>query len=182
MDEREFPGADMEGFVREAMAFVGLDEADLALVRHTAPLVLAHETELTTALYDHFLRFPESARFFLGPDGLPDTARLERRKHSLGRWLRETAQAALTHDHAYYLLTLALAHSHRAHGPGGKVPARFMVGAMSLTQTAVARVLEAELGDPRQALEASLAWNKLLLVNLNVLLVGYLLPPLPSRG
>jgi Protoglobin len=132
-DEREYPGADMEGFVREAMAFVGLDEADLARIRDTAPIVLAQETALTSAIYDHFLRFPATARFFLGPDGAPDTARLERRKHSLGRWLRETAEAALTHDFSYYLLAVALAHSHRAHGPGGRVPARFTVSTMSLT-------------------------------------------------
>ena len=180
-DEREYPGADMEGFVREAMEFVGLDDADLARIRETAPLVLAQETALTSAIYDHFLRFPATARFFLGPDGTPDAARLERRKHSLGRWLRETAEAALTHDFSYYLLAVALAHSHRAHGPGGRVPARFMVSTMSLTQTALARVLEAGLADPREAFAAALAWNKLLLVHLNVLLVGYLLPPAPPR-
>ena len=182
IDEREFPGTDMEGYVREAMTFVGLDEADVERIRRTAPLVLRHEAELTSALYEHFLRFPSSARFFLAPDGTPDMTRIERRKHSLGRWLRETAQAALTHEFSYYLLAVALSHSHRAHGPGGKVPARFMVGAMSLTQTALARVLEAELGDVREAFEASLAWNKLLLVHLNVLLIGYLLPPSGARG
>jgi len=181
-DERQFPGTDMEGYVREAMAFAGIDEADLERVRRTAPLVLKHETELTTALYEHFLRFPPSAKFFLLPDGTPDTVRLERRKHSLGRWLRETAQAAVSHEFSYYLLGVALSHSHRAHGPGGTIPARFMVGAMSLTQTALARVLEAELGNPREAFEASLAWNKVLLVHLNVLLIGYLLPPPPARA
>jgi hypothetical protein len=182
IDEREFPGADMEGYVREAMTFVGVDEADLERVRRTAPLVLKHETELTSALYEHFLKFPHSAKFFLAPDGTPDAARIERRKHSLGRWLRETAQAAVSHDFSYYLLAIALSHSHRAHGPGGRVPARLMVGAMSLTQTALARVLEAELGDPREAFEASLSWNKVLLVHLSVLLIGYLLPPPPARG
>ena len=42
------------------------------------------------------------------------------------------AEAALTHEHAYYLLTIGLSHSHRPQGP--VVPAHFMVGAMSLTQ------------------------------------------------
>ena len=94
IDEREFPGADMEGYVREAMTFAGVDEADLERVRRTAPLVLKHETELTSALYEHFLKFPHSAKFFLAPDGTPDAARIERRKHSLGRWLRETGRPA----------------------------------------------------------------------------------------
>ena len=175
--ERAHPGADMERFVREQMAFVGLAEADIETIRRTARLVLKHEAAITTALYDHFLSFPETARFFVGEDGTPDLPRLERRKHSLGRWLRETADVAMTHGFVYYLLAIALSHSHREYGPGGKIPPEFMVGAMSLAQTAVAGVLRGELADPGEALEASVAWNKLLLVHLNVFPLGYLLPP-----
>jgi len=171
----------MEGFVRAQMAFVGLADADIETIRRTAPLVLEHEAAITEALYDHFLRFPETRKFFVGHDGAPDLPRLERRKHSLGRWLRETAEVAMTHGFVYYLLAIALSHSHREYGPGGKIPPEFMVGAMSLAQTAVAGVLRDELPDPREALEASVAWNKLLLVHLNVFLLGYLLPPREAR-
>ena len=179
--ERAHPGADMERFVREQMAFVGLADAEVETIRRTAPLVLKHEAAITEALYDHFLRFPETAKFFVGEDGAPDLQRLERRKHSLGRWLRETSEVAMTHGFVYYLLAIALSHSHREYGPGGKIPPEFMVGAMSLAQTAVAGVLRDELADPREALEATVAWNKLLLVHLNVFLLGYLLPPREAR-
>jgi hypothetical protein len=178
---RVHPGSDMERFVREQMAFVGLDDADIALIRRTAPRVLAHEAELTTALYDHFLKFPATAQFFVGPDGSPDRERIERRKHSLGRWLKQTAEVAINEGFVYYLLGVALSHSHREYGPGGKIPPQFMVGAMSLTQTALAGVFASEFPDPREVLQASTAWNKLLLVQLNVLLLGYMLPPSPAR-
>jgi hypothetical protein len=168
----------MERFVRELAEFVGLTDADVATIRTTAPFVLAREAALTSALYEHFLKFPASARFFLGADGEPDRTRIERRRHSLARWLRETAEAALTHEHAYYLLAIGLSHSHRAQGPGGIVPAHFVVGAMSLTQTALADAFGAELPAP-EALAASRAWNKLLLVHLAALLLGYL-PPRPA--
>ena len=168
----------MPRYVRELMVFVGLGDDDVAVIRRSAAVVLRRETELTTALYDHFLKFPDSARFFLGEDGAPDLARIERRKHSLGRWLRETAEVATGQEFSYYLLAVGLSHSHRAHGPGGVVPARLMVGAMSLAQTALAGVFAAEMVDPREALAASVAWNKLLLVQLNVLLLGYL--PVPA--
>jgi hypothetical protein len=176
-EERVPPGADLERYVRELAEFVGLDEADATAIRASAPAIIKHEAALTSALYEHFLRFPATARFFLGPDGAPDRPRIGRRKHSLARWLRETAQAALTHDFAYYLLSVGIAHSHRDHGPGGKIPPQFMVAAMSLTQTALARIFRDELGDPAAALEAAVAWNKLLLLHLNVPLIGYLLPP-----
>ena len=173
-DERVPPGADLERYLRELAEFVGLGEADAAIIRASAPAVLKHEVALTSALYDHFLRFPATARFFLGPDGAPDRTRIERRKHSLARWLKETAEAALTHDFAYYLLSIGLSHSHRDYGPGGKIPPQFMVAAMSLTQTALAGIFREELGDPERALAAAVAWNKLLLLHLNVLLIGYL--------
>jgi hypothetical protein len=48
---------------------------------------------------------------------------------------------------------------------------------MSLAQTAFARLLQGELPSLQDAFEASLAWNKLLLIHLNVLLLGYWLPP-----
>jgi hypothetical protein len=175
-ESRYHPGADMQGFVRELMEFVELSDADVVTIRRTAPVILRHEQALTAALYEHFLKFPATARFFLKDDGTPDAQRLERRKHSLGRWLRETAEVAMTHDFVYHLLAVSLSHSHRAFGPGGKVPPQFMVGAMSMAQTAFARLLQAECGDLHEAFEASLAWNKLLLVHLNVLLLGYFLP------
>ena len=174
------PATDMPRYVRELCDFVGFAEADAAIVRASAPVVLEREAELTTSLYDHFLKYPESARFFLGADGAPDRARIERRKHSLGRWLHETAQAAVTHESSYYLLAVGLSHSHRATGPGGVVPAHLVVNAISLAQSALAGIFAAAL-PPARALEASVAWNKLLLVHLNVFLLGYL-PPAPRGG
>jgi hypothetical protein len=173
-DDTYLPATDMPRFIRELMDFVALGDTDAAAIRRTAPLVLRHEKAITSALYEHLLKFPASARFFLDSDGTPDLERLERRKHSLGRWLRETAEVATTSEFSYYLLAIGLSHSHRTHGPGGTVPARFMVGAMSVAQTALARLFTAELGDGPEATDACVAWNKLLLVHLNVLLLGYL--------
>jgi hypothetical protein len=173
------PATDIARFVGEMMEFVGLGEADVAAIRRSAPVVLSHVERVTAALYDHFLRFPRSARFFLREDGDVDRERVERRKHSLGRWLRESAQAAMTAEFSYYLLSVGIAHSHRAQGPGGTIPPHLMIGAMSLTQSTLAAIFEAEL-DREQASAAGVAWNKLLLVHLSVMMLSYLPPrPLP---
>lgn len=171
------PATDMPRFVREMMEFVGLDEGDVFAIRRSAPIVLRHADGLTAALYEHFLKFPRSARFFLREDGSVDTERVERRKHSLTRWLRETAEVATGAQFSYYLLTVALSHSHRSGRPGGVIPPHLMVGAMSLAQSALAGVFAGELA-PDEAAAASVAWNKLLLVHLSVLILGYL-PPRP---
>lgn len=167
------PATDMPRFVREMMEFVGLGEADVAAIRRSAPIVLRHAEGLTEALYEHFLKFPRSARFFLGEDGTVDVERLERRKHSLARWLRETAEAAASHEFSYYMLAVGISHSHRPRGPGGTIPPHLMIGAMSLAQSALTALLETEL-EGAEAAAASLAWNKLLLVNLSALLLSYL--------
>lgn len=175
---RPAPAAELPRLVADLGAFVGLDEAEIARIRRTAPLVLAREAELTAAVYEHFLRFPESARFFLDEHGAVDTERVERRRHSLARWLRETAEVAAGPDFVYYLLAVGLSHSHRPPGRGGRVPPHLMVGAMSLLHTALGRVFHDAL-DAAEALEATLAWSRLLHVQLAVLLTGYV-PPAPQ--
>ena len=110
----------MPRFMREMLEFVDLGDADVTAIRRSAPIVLREAERLAAALYERFLAWPRSARFFLRGDGAVDVERLERRKHSLTRWLRETAEAATTREFSYYLLTVGLSHSHRAHGPGGE--------------------------------------------------------------
>jgi hypothetical protein len=165
----------MPRFIREMMEFVDLAEGDVAAIRRSAPIVLRHAERLTAALYEHFLAFPRSARFFLREDGGVDTERLDRRKHSLGRWLRESAEVAMTSEFSYYLLSVGLSHSHRAEGSGGSVAPHLMIGAMSLAQTALAQLFESEL-ERAEARAAIVAWNKLLLVHLSILLLGSLPP------
>ena len=166
------PATDMPRFMGEMLEFVGLGEMDVAAIRRSAPVVLRHADRLTAALYEHFLAFPRSARFFLRADGSVDAERIERRRHSLARWLRETAEVATTPEFSYYLLAVGLSHSHRAHGPGGTIPPHLMIGAMSLAQSALAGVFDGELA-PQEATAAGVAWNKLLLVHLSVRLLGY---------
>ena len=48
-----------------------------------------------------------------------------------------------------------------------------MVGTISFVQTAIAQLLFQEMDDPQKAMLASLAWNKLLIVQLDILLAGY---------
>lgn len=174
------PAADLPRALRERSAFVGLGDADVEAIRRSAPLVIAHEAALTAAVYEHFLEHPQAARFFLDDNGAPDTERIERRRHSLGRWLRASAEAALDKQTAYYLLGIGLSHSHRTWGRGGAVPPDLMVGAVSLIQTALARLFASHLAAD-EALTAAVAWNKLLLVQLSVFLVGYLLPAAAPR-
>ena len=167
---------DWAGRMKHMTEFVGLTQTDLELIQSSAAVLVPHAEALTAAIYDHFLLFPETRQFFLSEDGEVDQDRITRRKHSLKRWLENTIQHQVDEDLPVFLLTAGLVHSHppsnRAHL--GSVPSRFMVGTISFVQTAIARLLFQEMDEPQNAMLASLAWNKLLMVQLDILLAGYI--------
>ena len=49
-----------------------------------------------------------------------------------------------------------------------------MVGSMSYIQTELARIFQEEIEDPREVMRASVAWNKLMMVQLDILQAGYI--------
>ncbi len=112
--------------MREVADFVGLGSAELDVVQATGPVVLKHGEALTAAVYDHFLKFDESRKFFLAEDGEVDEPKLERRKHSLLRWLRGSLEFKLDQDYPIRVLATGIVHSHppshRAHL--GSIPSR----------------------------------------------------------
>lgn len=171
--------------MKEMAEFIGFSRADLDLVQATAPLVVKHANSLTDAIYDHFLKFPAARQFFLTVGGAVDEAQLARRKHSLIRWLGNAIDFKLEEDFPIYLLAVAVVHSHppthREHL--GSIPSRYMIGTISFAQTALTEVLRQEMDDLDQAIRAAAAWNKLLMVQLDVLLAGYVteLPIQPAE-
>ncbi len=167
---------DWPGRLKEMADFVGLGEEELALIRETSSVVLEHADSLTASVYDNFLKYPGSRKFFLNADGEVDDVRLDRRKHSLARWLRGSIDFKIDEDYPIRVLATGIVHSHppvhRAHM--GSIPSRFMIGTVSFTQTALAELLHREMEDAGLAARASAAWNKLMMLQLDILLAGYL--------
>ena len=167
---------DWPGRLKEMADFVGLGEEELSLIRETSSVVLEHADSLTASVYDNFLKYPESRKFFLNADGEVDDVRLDRRKHSLARWLRGSIDFKIDEDYPIRVLATGIVHSHppdhRAHM--GSIPSRFMIGTISFTQTALAELLHREMEDAGLAARASAAWNKLMMLQLDILLAGYL--------
>jgi len=167
---------DWPGRLKEMADFVGLGEEDLAVIKETSSVILDNADDLTAAVYDNFLKFPGSRKFFLNEHGEVDDVRLDRRKHSLARWLRGSVDFKIDEDYPIRVLATGIVHSHppvhRAHL--GSIPSRFMIGTMSFTQTALADLLHREIEDHGLAARASAAWNKLMMLQLDILLAGYL--------
>ena len=166
---------DWPGRLRELADFVGLDEEELALIRSTADVVMEHSEALTATVYDNFIKYPETRKFFLNAEGEVDDVRLTRRKHTLARWLRGSIDFKIDDDYPIRVLATGIVHSHppvhRAHM--GSVPSRYMVGTMSFIQTAVAELLFNQMDDPKAAFRAAVAWNKMLMLQLDIMMAGY---------
>jgi len=167
---------DWPGRMKEIAEFVGLGQEELDVIESTRDMVLARGEEITAAVYDHFLLFPETRRFFLEEGGVVDETKLDRRKHSLLRWLTGSISFKIDEDYPIRLLATGIVHSHppshRAHL--GSIPNRFMTGSMSYMMTYLTRVFQEELSDPKKAFDACVAWNKLLMVQLDIMQAGYI--------
>ena len=148
---------DWPGRMRELAEFVGLDQDGLELIQATREVVLAHGEELTASVYDNFLDFPESRRFFSDEHGNINEERLTRRKHSLMRWLRGSIDFQMDEDYPIRVLAMGIVH----------------IGTISYIQSAVADLLRQELDDPDLAMRAASAWNKMLMLQLDIMLAGY---------
>ena len=49
-----------------------------------------------------------------------------------------------------------------------------MIGSMSYLMTYLTQVFQKELGDSKMAFDATVAWNKLLMVQLDIMQAGYI--------
>ena len=166
------------------VSFVGLSEEERRLISDSGPIILAHAGELTDAVYDNFLKFPQARKFFVNEKDEVDEDRLAKRKHTLVKWLRGTASYTIDESFAVAVLATGISHSHppthRAHL--GAVPSRYMIGTISFTQTVIGDLLRREIGDADLAMRTSIAWNKLLMVQLDLLLAGYVTEPVTEPG
>ena len=99
---------DWPGRLKEMADFVGLGEDELALIKETSSVVLDNADDLTASVYDNFLKFPESRKFFLNEHGDVDEVRLDRRKHSLARWLRGSVDFKIDEDYPIRVLATGI--------------------------------------------------------------------------
>jgi hemoglobin-like flavoprotein len=160
----------------EMIELVGLSEQDRQLIKTSSAVIMPHAGRLNDIVYDQLLQHPESRKFFVTDDDQPDAKRIEDNKQTMITWLRATATANLNEGFVRYLVGISQMHRnipiHRTNL--SPVAPRYIIGTISFYQTAIADILHQQMADPALASRTSVAWNKWLMVGLELLLAGYL--------
>jgi PAS domain S-box-containing protein len=148
-----------EPLPRELARYVGLDEADVALLVRLRSLAAPHFPAITAQFYERIREHDDAFAVFR------DEAQLARQQRAFEAWLERLL--AGKYDDAYYEKT---AHIGQVHVRVG-LPQRYMFSAMALVRVALMRIAAREGGDdgPKMATAVS----KLLDLELAVMLEAY---------
>jgi hypothetical protein len=151
--------------------FVGFTEDDWKALSESIRVIGPQLPGILDALYDHLLTFDDTRRIFLGPRGEIDPSYIELRKEHLTAWVLTTVAGGSRRTFANYLMATGRRHTGVAGERGRSVPPRYMVGLTSHLQTAMlSAVFRALPADPAMALRMGLAWNKMLIIQLEMFL------------
>jgi len=151
--------------------FVGLNRDDWNALQESVAVLGPKLPAILDALYDHLLSFDDTHRIFLGAKGELDPGYIALRKEHLTEWILKTVQAGPDGGFAAYLVSVGRSHTGAQGEPGRAVPPRYMVALASFVQTALTSTAFAALpGETERALRISLAWNKMMMVQLEFFL------------
>jgi hypothetical protein len=151
--------------------FLDLNRADLDAMAATLETLMRRGSEFVAETYAYLAAFPETASV-LGWETGVDEAHLEERRRFFTLWLARTLGLDLSGDMAAYLFRAGKWHA--GHGPRAiHTPDIFVIGSISLTQTAFARYLADAGASADLVARALTGWNKLLTMHLDLMLAGY---------
>jgi hypothetical protein len=131
---------------------------------------------LLDRLYDHLLNYDDTRRVFLGQRGEFDAAYIALRKEHMTEWIMRTIASSDREDagrdeFAKYVVRVGKRHTGVAGELHRAVPPRYMVALSSFIQTVVLEALYDAVSDDIAALRRmSLAWNKIVIVQLELFL------------
>jgi nitrite reductase (NADH) small subunit len=169
-------GAEDSGqYFRYMAEFTGFTEADVEIVKKTKPIIEKHLPDIVTKFYSHLLRYPPTRKFFLKKDGSIDHEYLElRMRHLANFWLR-TADGVFDDDYARYVDYVGRAHTSRGADPKIYIAERYVIGQVGVVQHAISEALSRDLrgDDPEFEFQAVEAWDKLMMVILELLARAY---------
>lgn len=151
--------------------FIGFTDDDQLALQESLGVIAPHLPGLLDAIYNHLLSYDDTRRIFLGDRGAVDPTYIELRKEHLTQWALMTTTSEDREQLAIYINSVGLHHTGVEGEPDRVVPPRYLIGLTSFIQTAILKATFAALPeDPQAALRVGLAWNKMLMIQLEMFL------------
>ena len=169
-------GAEDSGrYFRYMAEFVGFNQGDIEAIVESRLIIEKHLPAIVGKFYDHLLRYPPTRKYFINPDSSINQEYLQLRMHHLTNFWRRTAAGIYDDDYARYVDYVGRAHTSHGADPNIYIPERYVIGQVGFIQHAITEALTRELREYNPDLEvrAVKAWNKLMMVILELLARAY---------
>ena len=162
--------ADAGRYFQFMSEFIGFTAEDAATIRETRFIIEKYIPSIVAGFYVKLLRYPATRRQFSKKDGRIDQEYLEMRMQHQASFWRRTAAGVYDEDYARFVDYVGRAHTSQGADPKVYIPERYVMGMVSFVQQRIAEALAAELHelDPDLELRGMKAWNKLLMVLLEM--------------
>ncbi len=156
---------------RRMLSFVDLEEDDKQAMSRSAEPLLRKAPDLVVDTYDYLRSVPETAAILGWEDGI-DEEHLEERRRFFTIWLTRTLGLDTGDEFAYYLYRAGKFHA--GHGPRQiHTPSSYVTASIGLVLASFSAYM-AEAGLPADVIAGAMAgWNKYLMVQLHLMLMGY---------
>lgn len=175
-EEKIKRGAEDSGrYFRHMMQFVGFTSQDALAIRDSGLVIEKHIPSIVSSFYANLLRYPPTRKFFLRRDGTLDQDYVQKRMQHLTNFWRRTAAGEYDDEYARYVDYVGRAHTAHGADPNIYIAERYVIGQVGFMQHAISQAITSELHDfdPELELRAVPAWNKLMMVILEMLSRAY---------
>jgi nitrite reductase/ring-hydroxylating ferredoxin subunit len=175
-DEKIKRGAEDSGrYFRYMTEFVGFTPQDARAIRESALVIEKHIPDIVSDFYAHLLRYPPTQKHFLRKDGTLDHDYLQKRMYHLSNFWRRTASGEYDDEYARYVDYVGRAHTSHGADPSIYIAERYVIGQVGFVQHAISSALASDLHeyDPEMEARSVAAWNKLMMVILEMLARAY---------
>lgn len=156
---------------RHMLSFVTLERDDKQAMAQSAETLLRRAPELVVNTYDYLRSVPETAAILGWEEGVDDE-HLEERRRFFTIWLTRTLGLDTGDEFAYYLYRAGKFHA--GHGPRQiHTPPAYVTASMGLVLASFSTYMS-EAGLSGEVIAGAMAgWNKYLMVQLHLMLLGY---------
>ena len=151
---------------------VGLTPEDEACIDDSRSPIAAHIGDVADDVYRGLLAQPETAAHFADARGVIDGGQIAMRRETFEEWLRSVVDNPLDAETAEYLASVGHAHVRPEHTEH-RIKARYLVSTISRVQALFTVILSGSYSEPEKLGRYVTAWNKRLMIHLDLLLAVY---------